>query len=51
MYKVFNNMTIIYGVINLLIQLSLRENARNGLFCSQFSLRENGKAARATTDL
>ena len=43
MYKVFNNMTIIYGVIDLLIQLSLRENARNGLFCSQFSLRENGK--------
>ena len=50
MYKLFNNRTIIYGVIDLLIQLSLRENenARNGLFCSQLSLRENGIEARAT---
>ena len=47
MYKLFNNRTIIYGAIDLLIQLSLRENARNGLFCSQLS-RENGKEARAT---
>ena len=51
MYKLLNNRTIIYGVIDLLIQLSLCENARNGLFCSQLSLRENGKEACATTDL
>ena len=36
MYKLFNNRMIIYGIIDLLIQLSLREN---------------GKEARATTDL
>ena len=48
MYKLLNNMMIIYGIIDLLIQLSLRENARNGLFCSQLSLCKNGKAAHAT---